>query len=145
MSQQSRLLRFGVSWPRWSLRARLATLLVLASLVPLLIGAYLDIRQTQALLLDGMKQVLQARADQLVRELDSFHRAHQRSVDRLAHSPETVAFCAGDPAQQAALRGAVAGQLATTRPATPRSVVLPCWTAAARFSSRPTRRSPART
>ena len=104
-------LQFGL--PGWSLRARLATLLALASLVPLVIGAYSDIRQTQVLLLDGMKQVLQARADELMRGLDSFHRAHQRSVDRLAHAPDTTAFCAGDAGQQTALRGAMSGLLAT--------------------------------
>jgi hypothetical protein len=104
--------RFPFRLPGWSLRARLATLLVLVSLVPLVIGAYVDIRQTQTRLLDGMKQLLQARADQLVRELDSFHRAYQRSVDRLARSPDAAAFCAGDADRQAALRGAMLGLLA---------------------------------
>ena len=113
MPRQPGLVRFSFRLPGWSLRARLATLLVLASLVPLVIGAYSDIRQTQTLLLDGMKQVLQARADELVRGVDSFHRAHQRSVDRLAHAPDTTAFCAGDAGQQTALRGAMSGLLAT--------------------------------
>ena len=113
MPRQPGLVRFPFRLPGWTLRARLATLLVLASLLPLLIGAYIDIRQTRTQLLDGMKQLLQARADQLVRELDSFHRAHQRSVDRLAHAPDTTAFCAGDPGQPAALRAAMLGLLAT--------------------------------
>lgn len=112
MPRQPGLMRFPFRLPGWSLRARLATLLVLVSLVPLVIGAYVDIRQTQTQLLDGMKQLLQARADQLVRELDSFHRAHQRSADRLARTPDAVAFCAGDADRQAALRGAMLGQLA---------------------------------
>ena len=106
-------MRFPSHLPGWTLRARLATLLVLASLVPLGIGAYSEIRQTQALLLDGMKQVLQARADELVRGVDSFHRAHQRSVDRLAHAPDSKAFCAGDASRQTALHGAMSGLLAT--------------------------------
>ena len=113
MPRQPGLVRFPFRLPGWSLRARLATLLVLVSLVPLVIGAYVDIRQTQTQLLDGMKQLLQARADQLVRELDSFHRAHQRSVDRLARSPDAAAFCAGDADRQAALRSAMSGLLAT--------------------------------
>ena len=113
MPRQPGSVRFPFRLPGWSLRARLATLLVLASLVPLVIGAYVDIRQTQAQLLDGMKQLLQARADQLVRELDSFHRAHQRTVDRFAHFPDTTAFCAGDASKQTAMRGALSGLLAT--------------------------------
>ena len=113
MPRSPGLVRFPFRLSGWSLRARLATLLVLVSLVPLVIGAYIDIRQTQAQLLDGMKQVLQARADQLVRELDGFHRAHQRSVDRLARFPDTAAFCAGDAVQQSALRPAMSGLLAT--------------------------------
>ncbi|HSW08378.1 PAS domain-containing protein, partial [Aquabacterium sp.] len=99
--------------PQGSLRARLATLLVLVSLVPLVISAYVDIRQRQAQLLDNMHQVLQARAEQLVRELDSFHRAHQRSVDRLAHFPDTADFCAANADQQAASRAAMARLLST--------------------------------
>jgi PAS domain S-box-containing protein len=111
--RQPGIVKSAFRLPGWSLRTRLATLLVLASLVPLVIGAYIDIRQTQTQLLDGMRQLLQARADQLVRELDSFHRAHQRSVDRLAHAPDTVSFCAGDADRQSALRGAMSGLLAT--------------------------------
>jgi PAS domain S-box-containing protein len=98
--------------PGWSLRVRLVSLLLLASLLPLALSAYVDIRQRQAQLLDDMEEVLQARADQLVRELDSFHRAHQRSVDRLARSPDTAAFCAADDRRQAVLRGAMSGLLA---------------------------------
>jgi len=111
--RQPGLVRFPFRLPGWSLRARLATLLVLASLVPLLVGAYIDIRQTQAQLLDGMKQLLQARADQLVRELDSFHGAHQRTVDRFAHFPDTRTFCAGDAGKQTAMHGAMSGLLTT--------------------------------
>ena len=113
MSRQPGIVRFPFRLPEWSLRARLAMLLVLVSLVPLIVGAYIDIRQAQARLLDGMQQVLQARADHLVGELDGFHRAHQRSVDRLARFPGTVAFCAGDADRQSALRGAMSGMLST--------------------------------
>ena len=66
----------------WPLRAKMAALLVAASLLPLAIWAYVDLRQDEARLLDGMKSLLEARGDQIVHELDSFHRGYQRAVER---------------------------------------------------------------
>jgi signal transduction histidine kinase/ActR/RegA family two-component response regulator len=84
-------------WPRftdWPLRAKMVALLAAASLVPLALAAYLDIRQTEALLLDGMRSLLEARGDELVRDLDTFHHGHLRSVERIALFPATTEFCA---------------------------------------------------
>ena len=85
----------------WPLRARMAMLLVVASLLPLVISAYFDIRQTQDQLLDAMKSVLQARDEQVVLQLDEFHRGRRLSVERLARFPETLAFCSADARRQA--------------------------------------------
>ena len=55
----------------WPLRAKMAALLVAASLLPLAISAYIDLRQTQTRLFDGMKSLLEARGDQIVHELEA--------------------------------------------------------------------------
>ncbi|MBI5720343.1 MAG: PAS domain S-box protein [Burkholderiales bacterium] len=92
-----RWLRF----PDWPLRAKMAALLVAASLLPLAFWAWVDLRQDQARQLEGVKDLLEARGDQIVRELDSFHRGYQRAVNRLARFPDTRAFCTAPPAQRA--------------------------------------------
>jgi PAS domain S-box-containing protein len=87
------------SWIRfadWPVRAGIAATLVMASSVPLIIAAYLDVRDSKTQLLASTAAVLAARGDQLVRELDDFNRAYQRSVDKLAHDPGIVAFCQRD-------------------------------------------------
>ena len=108
----------AISWrfADWPLRAKMAALLVAASLLPLAIWAYIDLRQDQARMLDGMKDLLEARGDQIVRELDSFHRGYQRSADRMARFPDSAAYCAETPERRAALPRRDAGH----------SVDLPC-------------------
>ena len=89
----------------WPLRAKMAALLVAASLLPLAIWAYIDLQQDRARLLSGMENLLQARGDQIVRELDGFHRGYQRSVDRIARFPDSAAYCAATPEGRAARQG----------------------------------------
>ena len=95
----------------WPLRAKMAALLVAASLLPLSIWAYVDLRQDQVRLLNSVKDILQARGDQIVHELDAFHRAYQRSVDRIARFPDSVAHCAETPERRAAHQDAMLGLL----------------------------------
>src|SRR5438445_6428846 len=86
----------SVGWRRlsdWPLRVKVAALLVLASLVPLLIAAIIDVRQARDQARATTGALLAARGDQLVRELDMFHRGYQRSAARLARLPDVVAFC----------------------------------------------------
>ncbi len=116
----TRWLRFA----DWPLRAKLATLLVVASLLPLAIWAYIDLRQDQARRLEGVKNLLEARGDQIVRELDSFHRGHERSVDRLARFPDSAAYCAETPERRGVRHAAMLGILAAYTPATPASAAL---------------------
>src|SRR5712671_7105628 len=96
----------------WPLRAKMAALLVAASLLPLSIWAYIDLRQDQARLLTGVKDILEARGDQIVHELDGFHRGHQRSADRIARFPDSAAYCAATPEQRAARNASMLGILA---------------------------------
>jgi PAS domain S-box-containing protein len=105
-------MRTSFGFADWPVRAKLAALLVAASLLPLVVWAYVDLRQDQARVLDGMKKVLEARGDQIVQELDGFHRGYRRSVDRLARFPDTAAYCAADQSQRAASREKMLGVLA---------------------------------
>ncbi|HZE91842.1 MAG TPA: PAS domain S-box protein [Rhizobacter sp.] len=86
-------------------------LLVATSLLPLAIWAYIDLRQDHARLLEDVKSLLEARGDQIVHELDSFHRGYQRSADRLARFPDAAAYCTETPQRRAARRAAMLGIL----------------------------------
>jgi PAS domain S-box-containing protein len=81
----------------WPLRAKLAALLVVASVIPLGVAAFTDIREARQRLLADTAALLAARGDQLVGQLDTFHRSYQRSVDQVAHLPDVVAFCQARP------------------------------------------------
>jgi PAS domain S-box-containing protein len=95
----------------WPLRAKMAALLAAVSLLPLALWAAIDLRQDQARVLDGMKRLLEARGDQIVHELDSFHRGYQRAVGRIARFPDSAAYCADTPDGRAARLGAMLGIL----------------------------------
>jgi len=103
------LLRIG----DWPLRVKVAALLVAASLLPLAIWAYVDLRQDQARLLNGMKDLLQARGDQIARELDSFHRGYRHAAAQLARFPDSTAYCSETPQRRAARHDALLGLLST--------------------------------
>jgi PAS domain S-box-containing protein len=96
----------------WPLRAKMAALLVAASLLPLALQTYIDLRQTQERLLAGMKNLLEARGDQVVHELDAFHVGYQRAVERIARFPSSVAFCLAAEKDRAAMQADVLGMLA---------------------------------
>ena len=104
-----------ISWrfADWPLRAKMAALLVAASLLPLSLLTYIDLRQTEHRLLEATKDLLVARADQLAHELDNFHRGYRRAVDRIARFPEAAAFCDANTARRAQLSAGVVGILAT--------------------------------
>jgi PAS domain S-box-containing protein len=97
----------------WPLRAKIAALLVAASLLPLAIWAYIDLRQDEARLLNSMSDLLAARGDQIVHELDTFHRSYRRSVDRLMRMPNTAAYCAEEPSRRVARHAEMLGILSS--------------------------------
>jgi C4-dicarboxylate-specific signal transduction histidine kinase len=86
---KNKVLRFN----DWSLRAKLAALLVAASVVPLCISGYLDIRETREQLVSAKQNELAARADQIVSEFDSIHAGYHHAIERLARYPDIKAFC----------------------------------------------------
>ena len=81
-----------MSFMDWPLRAKMATLLVVASLLPLAVAAFIDIRQAQQRLLANSAALLAARGDQLLGAFDAFHRGYRLSATRLAHLPSVVEF-----------------------------------------------------
>ena len=81
-------------WRRFAglpVRTGLAAILVVASSVPLIVGAVMDIRAARAQLLSATSELLAARADQLALQLDAFNRGYSRVVDGIAHAPDVIA------------------------------------------------------
>jgi hypothetical protein len=79
----------------------MATLLAVASLLPLTIAAVIDIREARERLLANTTAVLAARADQLAGELDAFHQLYRRAAAILARLPDVAAL--SDPTDTATL------------------------------------------
>ena len=83
-----------VSWiASGSLRAKMAVLWAVASVLPLGLVGVLDWRQARERLQASLQEVLEARSDQVVREVDSFHRAHQPEAARMARFQAVRAYC----------------------------------------------------
>ena len=100
-----------VSWiANGSLRAKMAVLWAVASVLPLAAVGVLDWRQARERLQASLQAVLQARGDQVAREVDSFHRAHQPEAARMARFQAVRAYCgaaAGGTAPAAGLEAQV--------------------------------------
>lgn len=96
----------------WPLRAKMAALLVTASLLPLAVAAVIDIRQTQERMLANTAALLAARGDQMRGEFDTFHRIYLLSVAKLARLPAMVEYLqaprGGEDRLVPALRGILA-------------------------------------
>ena len=97
------LLRF-MDWPY---RAKMAALLVFASLVPLGVATMINIRQARERMVETSAALLTARGDQLVQRLDTFHSSYQFSAGRIAHLPGIVRFCQARPEEVDQLKGGV--------------------------------------
>src|SRR5712664_3163137 len=81
----------------WPLRAKMAALLAVASLLPLGVAALIDIHEARERLLENTAVLLAGRGDQLVSDIDTLNRSYQRSVGRFAHLPDVVQFCLARP------------------------------------------------
>ncbi len=84
----------------WPLRLKIAALLLLALLLPLMVAAAIDIRAARQDSIADAAALLGARGDQLVGEIDMFHRGYKHSATRLADLPDVAALCQ-HPAQEA--------------------------------------------
>jgi signal transduction histidine kinase len=85
----------------WSLRAKLAALLIAASVMPLTISAFIDIREMRLQRITDARNLLAARADQVAREIDSIHQGYWNSTERVSRLPAVQAYCAAPPDQRA--------------------------------------------
>jgi signal transduction histidine kinase len=81
----------------WPVRARFAALLIAASLAPLVISAFIDIRGLREDRMEAARQLLTARGDQIARELDRIHQDYRTSANRVANLPVVRDYC-GAPA-----------------------------------------------
>jgi len=113
MSWRWRIATYGFRLPDFRLRTRLAALLVVASLLPLALSAFIDLRHARAMLLEGTQGLLRAGAERIAHELDEFHRGRLQSVGRIAAFPETTAYCRAGAERRAALQAGVTRLLAT--------------------------------
>ena len=82
----------------WPLRAKMAALFVVVSLLPLGVATWIDIDEARERLLANTAAVLAARGDQLVGRLDTFNFGYQRAVSRVARLPDVVEFFRAGPA-----------------------------------------------
>jgi hypothetical protein len=103
-------MRLPLRFADWSLRVKMAGLLVAASIVPLAIAAFIDIRAARRQAIESAEALLAARADQLVGQMDSFHRGYQLVVEKLSRVPDAIAFCES-PADAEGLRPVIQGIL----------------------------------
>ena len=86
----------------WSVRVKLAAMVVVITTIPVVALAYLDIQDNRRRAFAEETRLLGARADQLVGDLDQFNQAQARAVGRLATIPEVVAFLAAADAERLA-------------------------------------------
>src|SRR5687768_14953562 len=105
-------MQFSWRFGDWPLRAKMAALLVAASLLPLCIATVIDVQRTRTSVLDSTESLLAAHGDRIVRELDALNRSHQRAVDRVARYPDVAAYCSADAKKRAQLQAGVSGLLA---------------------------------
>jgi PAS domain S-box-containing protein len=71
----------------WPLRAKVAALLIGASLLPLFFATVIDISDARQRLQSQAGALLAARGDQLVEALDAVNDSYQHAADRIAHLP----------------------------------------------------------
>ncbi len=90
-----------LSLRHWSLRAKFAALLMVASVLPLGISAFIDIREMRRELVADAQALLAARADQVAHELDSLHLGYRRSAERVANLPAMHDYCSAPPNERA--------------------------------------------
>lgn len=81
----------------WSLRAKLAALLIAASVLPLGVSAFIDIREMRQQRIQDARNLLAARADQVAHELNSIHQGYWNSTERVSNLPAVQTYCAAPP------------------------------------------------
>src|ERR1044071_431835 len=73
-----------------SLRVKAAVVVLVMSVVPVGVGAVMNIRAARARAFNHEAGLLAARAEQLADRLDAFNQQYQRAVSRLAKVPDVI-------------------------------------------------------
>jgi signal transduction histidine kinase/DNA-binding response OmpR family regulator len=99
----------GWRFRNWPLRGKMLTLLLLASTVPVLIGALLVLRSSRGRVREQAVDLLTAHADHLKANLDGFHRSYRFMAGHLAAlvSAPIASATATDDSRRAAWRTAI--------------------------------------
>jgi signal transduction histidine kinase/ActR/RegA family two-component response regulator len=95
----------------WPLRAKMAALLVVASLLPLAIQLWISIGNARADRFRNIEATLATRGEMLVGRIDTFNDQYLRSAERMAHIGSAVALLQAHPAQVPELLAALQGPL----------------------------------
>jgi signal transduction histidine kinase/ActR/RegA family two-component response regulator/HAMP domain-containing protein len=92
----------------WPLRTKMAVLLLVASLLPMLAVNWLSIRQIRSMLMQDSAELLEARGDEVVGRIDTLVSGYQTGVARMAASPNVArildATAPGSQTQRAQFR-----------------------------------------
>ena len=91
----------------WPLRAKMGLLLVFASAVPVAVATLLELNSARALMRQQATALLQARSDEVAKQIDLFHRDYQKTTARMAATPIVVSFLTAGPADRARALAAV--------------------------------------
>jgi methyl-accepting chemotaxis protein len=91
----------------WPIRWKMVALLIIASTLPLVIVALIELKNERNELIKGVTELLSARGDQVAGELDAFNLAYLQSAGRLAHLPDIVRYSQTPPADRDRLKSAV--------------------------------------
>jgi PAS domain S-box-containing protein len=83
----------------WPLRAKLAALLIFASVLPVLGAALFDFHDARSLIRSQADALLASRADQVAERLDSLLQGYQRAAERLTHLPNVPQAIGAAPPQ----------------------------------------------
>ncbi len=99
----------------WSLTTKQVVLLLLASSLPLAVGSAALYQRARTLLVEDSIELLSARGDELVGEMEAFHNGYARSVFRVSRLAMVREILAGTPAEQEERRAELAQVVANYR------------------------------
>jgi signal transduction histidine kinase/CheY-like chemotaxis protein/HAMP domain-containing protein len=80
---------FGHSWP---LRWKILALIAMVSVLPLAITAMVEWRESSALITESTEKLLQANAEDVSGDLDSFNESFHLAANRLSRLPSVIRF-----------------------------------------------------
>ena len=101
----------SLRYRNWSLRTKFAALLIVASILPSAVTAYISLLSIKKEKISDLERGLIARTEQLSHELDTLHMGYARSLQRVALQPVLAEYCSVDGRGKALAAQRVAGIL----------------------------------